>query len=198
MSFNKKKFKVIKNAISKEIAKLAYNYLIIKRNAEAQMFTENFLPPFEALSGTWEDEQVPNTYSIYGDPFMETLLLYLKPLMKKQTGLDLYESYSYARTYKRGDILKRHKDRPSCEISTTLNLGGDPWPIFIEPSNKIILKPGDMLIYKGCELEHWRDSFDGEVCVQVFLHYRKDKKYIYDGRPMVGFPAAYRKNEDNK
>ena len=129
---------------------------------------------------------------------METLLLYLKPLMKKQTGLDLYESYSYARTYKRGDILKRHKDRPSCEISTTLNLGGDPWPIFIEPSNKIILKPGDMLIYKGCELEHWRDSFDGEVCVQVFLHYRKDKKYIYDGRPMVGFPAAYRKNEDNK
>ena len=28
--------------------------------------------------------------------------------------------------------LKRHKDRPSCEISTTLNLGGDPWPIFID------------------------------------------------------------------
>ena len=34
--------------------------------------------------------------------------------------------------YKQGDELKRHKDRPSCEISTTLNLGGDPWPIFID------------------------------------------------------------------
>jgi hypothetical protein len=27
---------------------------------------------------------------------------------------------------KKDAILKRHKDRPSCEISTTLNLGGDP------------------------------------------------------------------------
>jgi hypothetical protein len=26
---------------------------------------------------------------------------------------------------KKDAILKRHKDRPSCEISTTLNLGGD-------------------------------------------------------------------------
>ena len=29
---------------------------------------------------------------------------------------------------KKGDVLHRHKDRYSCEISTTVNLGGDsPW-----------------------------------------------------------------------
>ena len=33
-------------------------------------------------------------------------------------------------------ILKRHKDRFSCEISTTMNLGGDDWPIYLEPSGE--------------------------------------------------------------
>ena len=29
-----------------------------------------------------------------------------------------------------------------------------------------------MLIYSGCELEHWRNKFEGDTeCIQVFLHY---------------------------
>jgi hypothetical protein len=56
---------------------------------------------------------------------METLLMKMLPIMKERTGLDLIPTYSYARVYEKGAILKRHKDRPSCEISTTLNLGGD-------------------------------------------------------------------------
>ena len=80
--------------------------------------------------------------------------------------------------------LKRHKDRFSCEISTTMNLGGDDWPIYLEPSGKdgkatkgikVDLKPGDMLVYSGCELEHWREKFKGKECVQVFLHYNNRK-----------------------
>ena len=70
-------------------------------------------------------------------------------------------AYSYARIYKNGDVLARHKDRYSCEISTTLNLGGDSWPIYLDPTGKqgqagikVDLEPGDMLIYSGCELEH--------------------------------------------
>jgi hypothetical protein len=39
------------------------------------------------------------------------------------------------------------------------------------PGVKVTLKPGDMLIYSGCELEHWREPFEGNVCGQVFLHY---------------------------
>ena len=80
-----------------------------------------------------------------------------------------------ARIYKKGDILARHKDRFSCEISTTLNLGGDPWPIFVDPTGKngqagikVELDPGDMLIYSGCDLEHWREEFKGKDCGQVF------------------------------
>ncbi len=90
---------------------------------------------------------------------METLLQEVKPVMEKHTGLKLSETYSYARIYKNGDVLARHKDRYSCEISTTLNLGGDPWPIYLDPTGKtgqagikVDLKPGDMLIYSGCDL----------------------------------------------
>ena len=67
---------------------------------------------------------------------METLLQKVKPIMEKESGVKLTETYSYARIYKKGDELKRHKDRYSCEISTTMNLGGDDWPIFLEPSGK--------------------------------------------------------------
>jgi hypothetical protein len=65
---------------------------------------------------------------------METLLdESVTKVMEKETGLNLIPTYSYAKSlYKNGDILKRHKDRPSCEISTTIHLGGDPWPIFID------------------------------------------------------------------
>ena len=101
--------------------------------------------------------------------------------------------YSYSRLYKNGDILKKHTDRFACEISTTLNLGGDMWPIFLKKDDRTLqvnLDKGDMLVYKGCELEHWRNSFEGQNCGQVFLHYNKytDEALFkrYDERPFVG------------
>ena len=193
MSFGKKGYKIIKGAISKELAKIAYNYLLIKRNATAYMFENKYLPPFDIMHGTWLDNQVNGTYSIYGDPLMETLLLYLKPFIKKQTKLNLYETYAYARTYKPGDVLKKHKDRFSCEVSTTMKLGGDNWPFYLLDGKKIVevnLEDGDMLIYKGNELEHWREPLKGEVCVQVFLHYTVNKDLINDGRPLLGLNAS--------
>jgi len=197
MSFKKNKYHVIKSVISKDLAKVSYNYLLIKRNAIAYMRENNYLAPFDNNFGTWDDEQVLNTFSIYGDPLMETLLLYIKPKMIKATGLNLYQTYSYARTYKSGDILKKHKDRPSCEISTTLFLGGDKWPIYLNNGKKDIkinLKEGDMLIYKGCDLEHWREPFNGEVCVQTFLHYSTNEKLLNDTRPMLGLNSDFSSN----
>ena len=135
---------------------------------------------------------------------METLLEKVKPAMEKHTGLKLSPTYSYARIYKKGDVLARHKDRYSCEISTTLNLGGDSWPIYLDPTGKegqagikVDLEPGDMLIYSGCELEHWREEFKGKDCGQVFLHYNKSsskkaKENLYDKRPFVGLPDWFK------
>jgi hypothetical protein len=200
MSFKKNKYTIIKKAISTELAKFCYDYFIMKRQVTRTMFDNNLISPFSKYFGTWEDPQVPNTYSHYADIVMETLLIKLLPVMEKETGLKLNPNYSYARIYKQGDILHRHKDRFSCEISTTLNLGGHSWPIYLEPSGKENLKgtkvnldQGDMLIYRGNELEHWREAFKGDNCAQVFLHYNNLKtegadKNIYDGRLHLGLP----------
>ena len=209
MSF---KYQVIKNAVSFELANFIFNYFLLKRDAVKFMY-ENNITYDNGMFGTWTDQQVPNTYSHYADQVMETLLVKMLPVMKEQTGLDLVPTYSYARLYKNGDILRRHKDRPSCEISTTLKLGGDPWPIFIDGTGadsvideykqihkpnapegtKVLLEVGDMLVYSGCELEHWREPFQGQVCGQVFLHYNHRngpfaEKNLFDKRPLLGIP----------
>tara|TARA_R110000765_G_C18640602_1_gene574185 strand:+ start:19 stop:654 length:636 start_codon:yes stop_codon:yes gene_type:complete len=204
MSFKKNKYTVLKKAISPELAAFVYQYFLNKRKVARFLFDSNYISPFTEYFGVWNDEQVPNTYSHYSDIAMETLLKQVKPIMEKNTGLKLSETYSYARIYKKGDMLARHKDRYSCEISTTLNLGGGEWPIYLDPTGKtgqagikLSLKPGDMLIYSGCELEHWREKFESEDCGQVFLHYNKrksknDVKNVLDRRPLLGLPAWFK------
>ena len=192
MSFKENKYQVIEKAISYNLANFIFNYFLLKRDAVAFMYKNNITYD-NGMLGTWTDQQVPNSYSIYGDPVMDTLLMKVLSRMQDDTELSLIPTYSYARLYKQGDILKRHKDRPSCEISTTIHLGGDKWPIFIE-GNEFLLNIGDMLVYSGCELEHWREPFEGEICGQVFLHYNHvngpfAETNKFDKRPMLGLPS---------
>ena len=190
--FQQHKYLIVRNAISFELANFAFNYFLMKRDATEWMHKNNYVSEFTPGFGTWKDEQIPNTFSCYGDTFMETLMMKVLPVMKQHTDLDVIPTYSYTRAYKKGDVLKKHKDRPSCEISTTLHLGGNPWSIYVE-GTKVDLNVGDMLIYSGCELEHWREPFEGNVCVQTFLHYNNaNGQYAhtnkFDKRPMLGIP----------
>jgi hypothetical protein len=215
--FKKKKYTVIRQAISKDLAAFVANYFLMKRQVLDTCKQARYFSPFENILGSYDDNQIPNTYSHYADIAMETLMLKCQPEMEKVTGLKLYPAYTYARIYKKGDVLERHKDRFSCEISTTMNLGGDDWPIYLEPDPKkggvkpgvgyvsdntkgvrVDLKPGDMLVYSGCELEHWREKFKGKECVQVFLHYNNRKTpgakdNMFDKRPHLGLPSWFKR-----
>ena len=206
MSFKNKKYTVIRQAISKDLAAFVANYFLMQKQVYDTCKASRYFSPFETIIGYYEgeNEQIPNTYSQYANMAMETLLLKCLPQMEKATGLKLYPAYTYARIYKKGDELKRHKDRFSCEISTTMNLGGDNWDIFLEPSGelgkkgiKVKLNPGDMLVYRGCDLEHWREKFEGDHCVQVFLHYNDvnsefKSDNIFDYRPHIGLPTWFK------
>ena len=218
--FKKDKYVVIRQAISKDLAAFVANYFVIKKQVYDTCRQTRFISPYEILLGEYEaaDGQIPHTYSCYSDIAMETLMLKCQPIMEKITGLKLTPAYTFARIYKNGDVLKRHKDRFSCEISTTMNLGGDAWPIYLDPTGannvvdekknlikpnapkgiKVDLKVGDMLVYSGCELEHWRNKFKGKECIQVFLHYNNRKTpgakdNMFDKRPHLGLPSWFKK-----
>jgi len=217
--FKKNKYTVIRQAISKDLAAFVANYFNMQKQVYDTCRAQRYISPFENIIGHYENdnEQIPNTYSQYGNMAMETLLLKCQPTMEKATGLKLYPAYTYARIYKKGDVLKRHKDRFSCEISCTLNLGGDKWPIFLEakknvgkPDNKkyfaesnnkgtsLLLNPGDCLAYHGELLEHWREEFQGEDCIQVFLHYNRKnalgaEENKFDKRPHLGLPSWFKR-----
>jgi hypothetical protein len=159
--FERQRYAVYRSVLAPALAASLYER--VKRMAETG-----------ALAG---DALVPGTPAAYGDPVMERLMDRLRPNLEKITGLHFFPTYSYFRLYKRGDTLPRHKDRPSCEVSVSLNLGqhpAEPWPLWVAGplgETAVDLWPGDALIYRGIECDHWREAFHGDDLAQVFLHY---------------------------
>jgi len=123
------------------------------------------------------DHDVPGTACAYADTVMEHVLERLRPRVEELTGLRLCPTYSYLRLYRTGDALAPHQDREACEISLSANLGQDPplpWPLWIRGPggpDAVQLNPGDALLYRGIEREHWREPYGGVRLAQVFLHY---------------------------
>jgi hypothetical protein len=201
--FKKEHYQVIRNLISPDMANLCYRYLLNKRRVFKFLHENKLVSPFNDHWGALTDQQV-DAWANYDDVLMTTLLVETKSKLEKEIDMKLIETYTYTRLYVYGNELHRHKDRPSCAVSATMNLGGDAWPIYVDntggennPGIRVDLEPGDCLMYRGTELEHWREKFYGESCGQVFLHYNdasdpKSKDNKYDGRPILGLPNSAR------
>ena len=180
--FDENKFLVVRGAISRDAAKIIGNSLLIsEQKGETDI----------------DQAQVIGATCAYSLPIMESVLLYLHRIVEKNTGLSLCPTYTFSRIYREGDELVRHKDRPSCEVSATLTLNyssDELWPIWVKTvDNKdtsIDLDIGDLMIYRGCEIEHWREKFtEKAVWMQVFIHFI-DKNgpyypdFAFDKRPV--------------
>lgn len=212
--FKLNRYLELTSLLPKDVCKIATKYALIKEQVE-------FSPELGA------DAQVHGAHSVYGDTLMETLMFFTKAHAEKLTGLELAACYTYYRVYRPGSVLARHKDRPSCEISMTTCLGfnyvdtdpGYNWGMYVDPESpkiphgpngefisnnqpgKMIQQtPGDSILYRGCEVEHWRDPLiggPGTYQVQAFFHFINKNgpyypKFEYDGRPGLGFSDTSR------
>jgi hypothetical protein len=201
--FEKDRYLFVKGFIDPELAKLMTTYTLHKVRHE--------------ISPEGANGQIPHTHSVHGDHLMESVFEQTWPKMEELTGVELWPTYTFYRVYKQGDILKHHTDRPACEVSATICLGYDysnldafkksdyNWKLWVnntangkqyggEPEADIgyEMQPGDAIVYRGCEVDHWREEFKGIMQSQVFFHYCnrngpfKDAKF--DCRPGLGYP----------
>jgi hypothetical protein len=179
--FARQKYVVWRSCVKDPNLSLLYRYAC-KRAQLGTMF----------LDGT-----APGAWSSAGDCFMDGLLMDLLPQVEEVSRAKLFPTYSYFRVYSRGDILTKHTDRQSCEISLSLCLGYQadrPWPLWLEGpvgSSPVELAPGDGVIYRGIECPHWREPLEGDQTAQVFLHYVDQNgpyaEWKYDKRPRLSF-----------
>ncbi len=144
------------------------------------------------------EKQVEGSTSRYLYPPYKKYFYTIKKSIEKAIDRNLYETYYYDRFYNPSQSLAVHTDRPACEISISVHVGSnidEPWPFWIKTpdiyddntkkskiirkgkNKKLILKPGDGVIYKGCERPHWREPLHGDPLNnslyyhQIFFHY---------------------------
>ena len=190
--FGERKYAVVRNLISEADASVISRYM--EYALRGALYTDRG-------GGPLPDD--PSKYARYADPLMEVMLVDSRGAVEAVVGKELLPTYSYSRVYVEGDELERHVDRPSCEYSVTVNVAcdGEPWPIWMQDGDaeptKVTLSPGDAVIYKGCEVHHWRSKMTrSRVNAQFMLHY-VDKngpftEYEWDKRSGAGYPSVWR------
>ena len=175
--FKKNGYVFVKNVVSEDVCNFAVKYYKNKLNKHISDNINNFdcLGRYKFKKST---QTKGSSWELYKSSFGQTLLNDLLPIVENETGLNLYPTYSFFRMYQKDSMLLSHKDRKSCEYSVTLNLGnigGKKWPIYIEnldgEENNYDLNPGDIIIYRGTILNHWRNENPNEEYYQLFLHY---------------------------
>jgi hypothetical protein len=196
-TFEEQGFHIERNAISQDSANMLATDFNILRD---YVYFVDKTSPDDLFR--YRDKQSTRSFSWYSPTCFESLLLTMLPKVEEITNKKLYPSYSYGRIYYNGAELPKHKDRRSCEYSVTLTIEVDktPWDIlFNKHSNEteaISLAVGDMCVYRGYELEHWREPYQGNRQIQAFLHYvdsaGKFVHYKNDTRPLLGLPSSYR------
>ena len=173
--------------LSRDICRLLRDYVEFKMKTDGLVFDN-------------EPDFIPKSLTLYGDPFTEAILKNLVPVIERITRLKLYPTYSFLRVYKEGDVLPKHRDRLSGDIGSSICIGYDyddseyQWPIFMEDA-EVTMKPGDAVVYRGIRNIHWREAFERDWHLQIFMffvdqtsEYAEDLKF--DSRESLGLPKS--------
>lgn len=160
LHFKEHGYLVMKGLIDPERASTLYKYTVDR-----------------ASLGNLDDGQVPGSPSFYQDKEVVALQKQLLPTISDRIKVPLSNVFCYHRVYRKGAILRTHKDSVRAEISVTMNLGqqGEPWDLWLvdydENTVRVRLEPGDALVYYGSHLTHWRAKLtDSDYVSQIMFH----------------------------
>jgi hypothetical protein len=109
----------------------------------------------------------------------------LAPLVARLAPEKIKPSYPYAAVYPRGACLAPHVDREQCEYTVSLLAAVAParagvlrWPLCVEGAGtrgevvRLYQRPGDIVIFKGRELRHWRPRLRVAArSLHMFFHF---------------------------
>lgn len=179
--FSEHRYCVLRNMLPPHALNLVFQATLLNREHTGYML--------------WDERT--KSYGRYCDAMGEALLLMVQQPLQRRIGRPLIPCYSYLRCYTPESVLPRHVDRPSCEISVTLPVGQWQaplkWPIWLESGGQdraIDLAEGDLLVYRGAEVPHWREPLEKGLWVQLFLHYVDAEgdytEYAMDQRDRIG------------
>ena len=130
-----------------------------------------------------QENQVEGSASRYWYPQYRKIHTDVRLKLEKILKRKLYNTYYFDRFYFPGQELLLHTDRDACEISVTVHVstnltGADAdWPICLIGQDEkpvcVSLQPGDGLLYKGCELPHWRNPMPEPENKEVEYYYHQ-------------------------
>jgi len=138
-----------------------------------------------SLNGHFDPER-GRVLTCYAPPSCAYVMKRIQPILEDLLSEELIPTYWFSTTYHNKGWMNCHTDRPSCEVSVTMNICGDAkWPIKLKDlqNNKqaVVTPPGDGVAYLGTIVEHWRSpmrSHDSDRFMQLFLHFvRKNGKH---------------------
>ena len=183
-----------------------YGYLIIENLCDPEKLFHpvpkkrglfNWKGSDELDKFTYEEveNQVNGSVARYWHPQYRKIHSEIRLILEQVIGRKLYNTYYYDRFYFPGQELKKHTDRPACEISVTIHVSTnikESWPIWIKTpdtfedstmktliasgeNRSVHLEAGDGMVYKGCERPHWRDPMPGLLESKI----NKDESLYY-------------------
>jgi len=216
LDFVNNRYVVLRNFIPKEIIRMTMDTWRSIENDE-QSFNAHFRAEDELTHSTPEAQR-KKSHGAYNFPPAVGLHTWLKNKLNGVLDINIQETYSYSRKYYRGASLTAHTDRPSCEISCTFPLAyntddNTPWKIWLNNEGNWIncqnssgqefikshtqdvhrgtaleLDIGDVLLYQGPNIPHWRNTLVGDYSYHMFIHF-------FNQRSRMNSLAGFRYNE---
>jgi hypothetical protein len=201
-TFAKDKLQIIEGALDTKVCRLLAEEFRLIRNialATNKMNPDYRHPKSKTDNFPFADEMVDNSFSWYSPVCFEALsTTIMKDIVEEVVGETVFPTYSYARIYSNGSEMQKHIDRTSSEFSVSCCLETDNkinWPLGFELESgeilEVLQKPGDIVIYDGSKLPHWRKSFSGTEHINAFMFYVMENGprsiLKYDTRPYLGY-----------